>query len=96
MARGPVPPEREVLLQLAEGGFKGRKRWFQGNGKMVCSRNIKLMGEDTENKARKRGTVKSDVYAEGIVFGYFLLQGVNLFGSVEWRIDTLTLIKTIR
>jgi serine/threonine protein kinase len=29
----------------------------------------------------KRGNIKSDVFAEGIVFGYFLLGGVHLFGS---------------
>jgi hypothetical protein len=29
-------------------------QWFQRNEKMVCCRNIELMGEDTENKARKK------------------------------------------
>jgi serine/threonine-protein kinase/endoribonuclease IRE1 len=30
---------------------------------------------------KKRGTIQSDVYTEGLVFGYFLLGGVHLFGS---------------
>ncbi len=31
--------------------------------------------------ARKRGNVKSDVYAEGLVFGHFLLKGRHIFGG---------------
>jgi serine/threonine protein kinase len=34
-----------------------------------------------ENEVKKRGTVKSDVFAEGLVFGYFLLGGVHPFGA---------------
>jgi serine/threonine protein kinase len=28
-----------------------------------------------------RGTIQSDVFTEGLVFGYILLDGVHLFGS---------------
>jgi serine/threonine protein kinase len=37
-----------------------------------------------ENEARKRGTIKSDVFSEGLVFGfYYFLTGtyIHLFGS---------------
>ena len=33
------------------------------------------------NETQIRGTVKTDVFAEGLVFGYFLLGGGHLFGS---------------
>jgi serine/threonine-protein kinase/endoribonuclease IRE1 len=36
--------------------------------------------ESETTSTSKRGTVKSDVFAEGLVFGYFLLDGVHLFG----------------
>jgi serine/threonine-protein kinase/endoribonuclease IRE1 len=39
-----------------------------------------------ENEAKKRGTVQSDVFAEGLVFGYFLSKGVHPFGSSSYEI----------
>jgi serine/threonine-protein kinase/endoribonuclease IRE1 len=38
---------------------------------------------DEANKAavKQRGTVKTDVFPEGLVFGYFLLKGLHLFGT---------------
>jgi serine/threonine-protein kinase/endoribonuclease IRE1 len=44
---------------------------------------LKLLEEDeaNETEAQQRETVKSDVFAEGLVFGYFLLEGLHLFGS---------------
>jgi hypothetical protein len=49
---------------------------------------LKLLDEDssTDNEAKKRGTVKSDVFAEGLVFGYFLSGGVHPFGSSSHQI----------
>lgn len=37
--------------------------------------------ESDTSPTDKRGTVQSDVFAEGLVFGYFLLDGLHLFGS---------------
>ena len=39
--------------------------------------------EDSASDAssRKRATVKSDVFAEGLVFGYFYLEGEHIFGT---------------
>ncbi len=34
-----------------------------------------------EGESEIRGTVKTDVFAEGLVFGYFLIGGKHLFGS---------------
>jgi serine/threonine protein kinase len=39
-----------------------------------------------ETEIQKRGTVKSDVFAEGLVFGYFLSEGVHPFGSSSHQI----------
>ncbi|EFX83046.1 hypothetical protein DAPPUDRAFT_240627 [Daphnia pulex] len=38
---------------------------------------LKLLDDDssTENEVQKRGTVKSDIFAEGLVFGYFISEG---------------------
>ncbi|XP_046439564.1 serine/threonine-protein kinase GE16371-like isoform X2 [Daphnia pulex] len=35
----------------------------------------------SKSDVRQSGTVKSDVFAEGLVFGYFLLNGQHLYGS---------------
>jgi hypothetical protein len=51
---------------------------------------LKLLDEDssTENEVQKRGTVQSDVFAEGLVFGYFLSGGVHPFGTTSHQIQT--------
>jgi serine/threonine protein kinase len=38
-------------------------------------------GKTTSTDIRPRGTVKSDVFTAGLVFGYYLLGGDNPFGS---------------
>jgi serine/threonine protein kinase len=35
-----------------------------------------------------RGTIKSDIFAEGLVFGYFLGKGVHPFGSNMLKIPS--------
>ncbi len=40
----------------------------------------------TENEAHNRGTVKSDVFAEGLVFGYIISKGVHPFGTPNYQI----------
>jgi serine/threonine protein kinase len=128
-----MPPETEVLLQLAKGleyihqtGLVHRDvkpqnvliwvnpqtnqvliKWADfGLSKCVNERGsfsmsdvrgtldyfapeiLKLMDEtsSTDNEDKKRGTVKSDVFAEGLVFGYFLSEGVHPFGSSSYEI----------
>jgi serine/threonine-protein kinase/endoribonuclease IRE1 len=131
---GPMPPETEVLLQLAKGleyihqmGLVHRDikpqnvlislnsttqivvmKWADfGFSKRVNERGsfsmsgvrgtydyfapeiLKLLDEDssTENEAQNRGTVKSDVFAEGLVFGYFISRGIHPFGSSSFQIS---------
>jgi serine/threonine-protein kinase/endoribonuclease IRE1 len=125
--RGPMPPDTEVLLQLAKGlehihknglvhrdikpenvliwgnpntnqvlikwadfGFSKRVNengtftmsGVKGTFNWLAPEILKFLNEDsTENEEQHRGTVKSDVFAEGLAFGYFLLGGVHLFGA---------------
>ena len=43
-------------------------------------------GSFDDNDEKKRGTVKSDVFAEGLVFGYFVNDGVHPFGAIDHQI----------
>jgi serine/threonine-protein kinase/endoribonuclease IRE1 len=133
--RGPMPPETDVLTQLAKGleyihqmGLVHRHikpenvlissdsttrrvvmKWADfGFSKKVNERGsftmsgvrgtydyfapeiLKLLDEEssTGNEAKKRGTVKSDVFAEGLVFGYFISGGVHPFGTTSHQIQT--------
>ena len=56
-------------------GIKGTHDWY-------APEILKLLNEDnlTENDEKKRGTVKSDVFAEGLVFGYYLFGGKHPYG----------------
>jgi serine/threonine-protein kinase/endoribonuclease IRE1 len=128
-----MPPETEVLLQLAKGleyihqmGLVHRDikpqnvlirldsatqqvamKWADfGLSKKVNERGtftmsgvrgtydyfapeiLKLLDEvsSNENEDKKRGTVKSDVFAEGLVFGYFISGGIHPFGSSSYEI----------
>ncbi|XP_046638443.1 serine/threonine-protein kinase/endoribonuclease IRE2-like isoform X2 [Daphnia pulicaria] len=132
--RGPMPPETEVLLQLAKGleyihqrGLVHRDikpqnvliwenpnknqvlmKWADfGFSKQVNERGsftisgvrgtydysapeiLKLLDEvsSTGNEVQKRGTVQSDVFAEGLVFGYSISGGVHPFGSTSHQIQ---------
>jgi serine/threonine protein kinase len=131
---GPMPPETDVLIQLAKGleyihqmGLVHRDikpenvlirtdsttqrvvmKWADfGLSKKVNERGtftmsgvrgtydyfapeiLKLLDEvsSNENEDKKRGTVKSDVFAEGIVFGYFISGGVHPFGTTSHQIQ---------
>ena len=46
---------------------------------------LKLLDEaettEDERVTEQRGTIQTDVFAEGLVFGYYLMGGVHPFGS---------------
>jgi serine/threonine-protein kinase/endoribonuclease IRE1 len=131
---GPMPPETDVLIQLAKGlayihqmGLVHRDikpenvlirlnsttqkmvmKWADfGYSKQVNERGtftmsgvrgtldyfapelLKLLDEDssTDNEDKKRGTVQSDVFAEGLVFGYFIAVGIHPFGNTSHQIQ---------
>lgn len=57
-------------------GIKGTENWLAPE--LLQLTDAKFRMGVTE---QRRGTVRSDVYAEGLLFGYFLLGGVHLFGT---------------
>jgi serine/threonine-protein kinase/endoribonuclease IRE1 len=54
-------------------GIKGTREW-------LAPEILKLL-EDKGDKITQRGTIKNDVFAEGLVFGYYLSNGLHPFGS---------------
>lgn len=60
------------------GPFRGTNNWYAPE---ILEINMQEENGNDET-AYKRGTVKSDVFAEGLVFGYYFLKGLHLFGSL--------------
>ena len=64
--------------------FKGTKDWYaleicRMQSETTSSQSVE--GENVANPIRPRGTVKSDVFSAGLVFGYYLSGGDHPFGS---------------
>jgi serine/threonine protein kinase len=59
-------------------GIKGTKNWY-------APELLKLSSEFKKKKL-PRGTVKSDVFAQGLVFAYLLLDGQHLYGRNDYEI----------
>jgi serine/threonine protein kinase len=64
--------------------FKGTKDWYaleisRMQSEKPSSQSVE--GENVANPIRQRGTVKSDVFSKGLVFGYYLLGGKHPFGE---------------
>jgi serine/threonine-protein kinase/endoribonuclease IRE1 len=81
------PKKGDVLLKWADfglskpvnergtcsmSGIKGTEKW-------LAPEILRLL--DTEDEITQRGTIKNDVFAEGLVFGYYLSNGLHPFGS---------------
>jgi serine/threonine protein kinase len=94
-----VNPEHENVLlkwtdfglskQLKETGsytvtkIRGAEGWFAPEILKILDK----QQQTSRTEAKQRGTVKSDVFNEGLVFGYYLLKGRHLFaGLVESNI----------
>ncbi|XP_046438267.1 calcium-dependent protein kinase 2-like [Daphnia pulex] len=90
------PQTKQVLMKWADFGFSKQVNergtftmsGVRGTLHWLAPEILKLMDEDssTDNEDKKRGTVKSDVFAEGLVFGYFLSEGVHPFGTSNIQI----------
>ncbi len=90
------PNTNQILMKWADFGFSKRVNEngtytmsaVKGTYDYFAPEILKYLDEDssTDNEAKKRGTVKSDVFAEGLVFGYFLSRGVHPFGSSSYEI----------
>lgn len=57
---------------FSKSGLKGSQNWMAPED---------ILGESD------RGTLKSDVYSEGLVFGYYILKGVHLLGKDDDEIN---------
>jgi serine/threonine-protein kinase/endoribonuclease IRE1 len=88
---------KQVVMKWADFGFS-KKVNERGSFSMSGVRGtydysapeiLKLLDEEssTGNEDKKRGTVKSDVFAEGLVFGYFISGGVHPFGTTSHQIQ---------
>jgi serine/threonine-protein kinase/endoribonuclease IRE1 len=89
--------QEKVAMKWADFGFskpvneRGRSHSISGSNRGTDNwyapeiLSIKIQeekeNEKDETAAHQRGTVKSDVFSEGLVFGYYLLDGDHPFGS---------------
>jgi serine/threonine-protein kinase/endoribonuclease IRE1 len=66
--------------------IKGTQNWFAPEIlKLILQEEELTEGSEgsKSSSARRRGTDKSDVFAEGLVFGYFYLDGEHVFGNSQ-------------
>ena len=63
-------------------GIKGTRNWFAPE----LLKTIQDESNQWDGESIVRGTTKSDVFSEGLVFGYYLLNGEHPFGSARWEI----------
>jgi serine/threonine protein kinase len=94
-----VNPEHEnVLLKWTDFGLSKQLKEtgsytltkIRGTEGWLSPEILKILDnqqQTSRTEAKQRGTVKSDVFNEGLVFGYYLLNGLHLFaGLVESNI----------
>jgi serine/threonine protein kinase len=62
-------------------GMRGTDNWFSPEILKIFEEKGNDRKTTTTPDMRQRGTVKSDVYTAGLVFGYYLLGGHHPFGS---------------
>ncbi|XP_057374316.1 serine/threonine-protein phosphatase 6 regulatory ankyrin repeat subunit A-like isoform X2 [Daphnia carinata] len=63
---------------MTMSGIKGTLLWFSPEVMEIMGTNLRI--EESE------GSIKSDVYAEGLVFGYILLKGRHIYGEDDFAI----------
>jgi len=88
------PNTRQITMKWADFGLSrivNQRGTFTMSSGFIGTRNwyapelLKLITE-FQQSIERRGTVKSDVYALGLVFAYLLLNGKHLYGSNEIEI----------
>jgi serine/threonine protein kinase len=62
-------------------GMRGTHNWHSPEILKIFIEEEGNDGKTTSPDIRPRGTVKSDVFSAGLVFGYYLLDGDHPFGS---------------
>jgi serine/threonine-protein kinase/endoribonuclease IRE1 len=71
------------LINEIKGGFE----WLAPEILQMLENEEINQSENQATLLRECNTFKSDVFAEGLVFGYFLLEGLHPFGSIGWKIQ---------
>lgn len=79
----------KIVLKWADFGFS--KKFNPENSTMSLTDQIGTMGwmapeminSPEEDSNHLRGTVKSDVFSEGLLFGYIALEGDHPFGEIK-------------
>jgi serine/threonine protein kinase len=87
------PETKEVLMKWADFGYskavdkngwhsvsanRGTENWYAPET-LKKIEELEISGKDGKNL--QKGTTKSDIFTEGLVFGYYLLGGRHLFGT---------------
>jgi serine/threonine protein kinase len=72
-------PVNERGTFTMSSGFIGTRNWY-------APELLKLLIPQLQQSTQRRGTVKSDVFALGLVFVYLLIDGQHLYGSNEIEI----------
>ena len=67
--------------------IKGTLEWLAPEISEMLEKEESNQSENQATLLRQSHTFKSDVFAEGLVFGYFLLGGVHPFGLIGWKIQ---------
>ncbi|XP_046439760.1 serine/threonine-protein kinase/endoribonuclease ire-1-like isoform X2 [Daphnia pulex] len=81
---GLSKPVSERGTHSISSEFKGSEDWYaleicRMQSETTSSQSVE--GENVANPIRQRGTVKSDVFSEGLVFAYYLLGGRHPYGK---------------
>jgi serine/threonine-protein kinase/endoribonuclease IRE1 len=92
------PETGEVVMKWADFGLSKpvnergsySMTTVKGTLEWLAPELLKILDEinQSESKLRQRGTVKSDVFAEGLIFGYYLLNGDHPFRSSRFQIQS--------
>jgi serine/threonine protein kinase len=79
---GMSRPEKERGTYTMNSGIKGTRNWFAPELLLLIEK-----CNQPDLLKHLRGTVKSDVFAEALLFAYFILKGEHLYGSNESEIS---------
>ena len=69
-----------------KSGVKGTMNWMAPE--LLQQLDDEQIGNNNNQEDKRRGTVKSDVYSQGLVFGYYLGNGVHPCGFTDLEIQT--------
>ncbi|XP_045025235.1 uncharacterized protein LOC116933411 [Daphnia magna] len=96
ISKAPTSRSNEVIIKWADFGLskfvdeEGNHSWsgVRGTINWYAPEVLKISNntKEAEEAKKLRGTVKSDVFALGLVFGFLFLKGEHVYGSSEREI----------